>query len=186
MHGMPKVRRVNLVGGPGAGKSTSAAGIFYHLKTLHRDVELVQEYVKSWAYEQRAVNIGDQNHIFNKQQRREIIPLRAGVELVITDSPLTLSGCYAKKSMPKDWELLMLLAKAHERDYPSINIFLTRDDKIPYQKLGRYQTKEQALEMDDVIWSTLTAFDIPLIPIKMTDLDKMLLTIMTELGKCSD
>jgi hypothetical protein len=38
---------VNLFGGPGTGKSTTASGVFYHLKRDNRNVELVQEYAKA-------------------------------------------------------------------------------------------------------------------------------------------
>lgn len=163
------LRRVNFIGGPGVGKSTQAARLFVHFKERHHEVELAQEYCKLWAYEQRVITLADQVHIFAEQQRRELIPLRGGMDVVISDSPLTLCACYAKKCMPKDWELLLLLAKGHERDYPSLNIYLERDLSLPYKELGRYQTREQALEMDKIIYNTLNVFDVPMVSIMSTD-----------------
>ncbi len=163
------IRRINFIGGPGVGKSTISAFLYSQLKIKHASVELAQEYIKGWAYEKRVVNSGDQTHIFSEQQRRELVPLRAGVGAVISDSPLTLCAVYGKVSMPQDWELFLLLAKAHERDFPSVNIFLDRDMALPYQELGRYQTKEQALEMDKEILNTLSAFRIPMIRRLATD-----------------
>lgn len=164
-----KIRRINFIGGPGAGKSTQAARLFVNFKEKHAEVELAQEYCKLWAYEQRVITLADQVHIFAEQQRRELIPLRGGTDLVISDSPLTLCACYAKKIMPRDWELLLLLAKGHERDFPSLNIFLRRDLSLPYKELGRYQTREQALEMDQVIFNTLNVFDVPMVAVSATD-----------------
>ena len=37
---------VNLIGGPGSGKSTTAAGLFYNLKKLGINCEMALEYAK--------------------------------------------------------------------------------------------------------------------------------------------
>jgi pantothenate kinase len=44
-----KTTIINVYGGPGAGKSTSAAYLYYLLKVAGKNVELVREYVKDWA-----------------------------------------------------------------------------------------------------------------------------------------
>jgi len=41
-----KTKVINLFAGPGAGKSTTAAGLFAEMKRANVDVELVTEYVK--------------------------------------------------------------------------------------------------------------------------------------------
>lgn len=166
---MQPIRRINLLGGPGVGKSTNGAQLFSDFKKEHRNVELVNEYVKLWAYEKRVVVSGDQVHIFAEQQRRELLPLRGGVDFVISDSPLWLCAVYGKLTMPQDWKLLLMLADAHERDFPSLNIYLARDNELPYQQLGRYHTRDQAATMDDEIWNTLKAFGVPMTPIRATD-----------------
>lgn len=178
---MKPIRRVNLLGGPGVGKSTNAAQLFADCKKQHRDVELVNEYVKLWAYEKRVVYSGDQVHIFAEQQRRELLPLRGGVEFIISDSPLHLCAVYGKISMPLDWKLLLLLSDAHERDFPSLNIFLTRDENLPYQQLGRYHSRDQAVSMDEEIWNTLTAFAVPMIPLVATDYTTIRDTVLQHL-----
>ena len=45
---------INLLGGPGCGKSTVAAGIFHQLKSLGYSTELVTEYVKDIVYDKLA------------------------------------------------------------------------------------------------------------------------------------
>ena len=61
---------VNLFGGPGSGKSTTAAGLFYEVKKLKLNVELVTEYAKDAVWEKRHNLLDDQIYIFAKQQRR--------------------------------------------------------------------------------------------------------------------
>jgi len=51
---------INLWGGPGTGKSTSAAHLFGMAKIAGVNAELVQEYVKSWAWEGRTIHSFDQ------------------------------------------------------------------------------------------------------------------------------
>jgi nicotinamide riboside kinase len=148
------IRRINLFGGPGSGKSTTAAELFARLKRDGHKIELVREYVKNWAYENRPVTGFDQLYLFAKQLRMEDILLRNGVELIVTDSPISLSTCYAERYGHKGMDGLRLIAKDFEYHYPSLNIFLDRGKK-EYVNLGRYETEEQAKEMDVLIYKHL-------------------------------
>jgi len=85
---MEKIRRICLFGGPGCGKSTTAAYVYSQLKRLGCSVELIQEYVKAWAYEKREVTSFDQVYLLAKQIRMEDLALRNGVKFVVTDSPV--------------------------------------------------------------------------------------------------
>lgn len=165
------IKRVNFIGGPGAGKSTMAAYVFAMLKMQNEHVELVQEYVKLWAYEKTVVKPGDQIAIFAEQHRRELIPLRNGVKVIITDCPLFLSAFYGQDTMKADWELLWLLSKAHDRDYESLNIFLDRPKNKVYQTCGRYQTEEQARDVDKQLENFLHTFRVPFVRKNQEDLD---------------
>lgn len=40
-----------LYGGPGAGKTTTSAGLFFKLKSMGHTCELNREYVKDWVWE---------------------------------------------------------------------------------------------------------------------------------------
>ena len=57
--------RINLHSGPGSGKSTIAARIFYEFKVKGYSIELVHEYIKKWAYEDRKPKSYDQTYILN-------------------------------------------------------------------------------------------------------------------------
>lgn len=148
-----KRRRINLLGGPDVGKSTTAADVFAAMKRERRSIEHVGEYVKSWAYQRRKVNPYDQPYLTGKQMQYEYRFLSSGVDLVVTDSPLLLSCVYAPTKEMSD--ALHSLIALYERDFPSINIFLNRSNR-PYDSRGRYQDEKEAKRIDGEI---LTALD---------------------------
>lgn len=139
--------RINFFGGPGAGKSTTAAEVFARLKRDLYSVELVNEYVKAWAYRKQPVDFYDQFYIQAKQMHYEYRFLKNGVKNVITDSPVALSYIYAPPSIAP---ALRLVSDTYDKDFASYNIFLVRGDK-PYVASGRYQNKERAVEIDEKI-----------------------------------
>ena len=152
---MKKIRRICLFGGPGSSKSTVSAYIYSQLKVLGHSVEQIQEFVKSWAYENRVPSSFDQVYLLAKQVRMEDLVLRNNVDLVVTDSPVSMSTCYAKASGLAAWKSLLELSKEFEKEYPSLNLFLDRGD-MEYQAHGRYQTKDEAVEMDEIIKDLLS------------------------------
>ena len=58
---------VNLIGGPGCGKSTTTAGLFYELKKKGYNCEMSLEFAKDKVYEESFRIIDDQIYIFGKQ-----------------------------------------------------------------------------------------------------------------------
>ena len=149
------IRRINLFGGPGCGKSTVAASIYAGQRADGASVELVQEYIKNWAYENRKCVSFDQLYVFSKQLHAEDILLRSGVGAIISDSPLVMQLAYVKKYgvMPIFDELAAITTK-FERQYPSFNILLDRKG-IPYEDNGRYEDEEAAIVMDKLIEETV-------------------------------
>lgn len=147
--------RFNLYGGPGVGKSTTAAAIFVQMKNKGHRIELVTEYIKSWAWEKRPTVSYDQLYVFAKQLRREDILTRQGVHIV-TDSPLPQQLVYAKKYNCNFYEDLKNVCKKFDDQNPSMNIFLKRT--VPFQTEGRYETKEQAEAIDQSTLELLREF----------------------------
>ena len=144
--------RINLLAGPGSGKSTTAAWLFSELKIRHVSVELITEYVKSWATQKRQVTTFDQVYLFGKQMQYEYRFLNNGIKNVVTDSPLILSAVYADYYYPemKLGQHLLQIMHKYESQYPSLNIYLERRDK-PYNQEGRYQTYEEAKKVDELV-----------------------------------
>lgn len=141
-----KIRRINLFGGPGSGKSTMAAKIFAALKLHGVSVEHVQEYVKAWTYYNRRPNKWDQTYFFGKQQQAEYRYLaHCETGVVVTDSPL-LQGVYYSQSDSIKSNLLNL-ALEYEQEFPSFNIFVYRGNKTFHQE-GRWQNLDEAKSID--------------------------------------
>lgn len=142
---------INLYGGPGTGKSTTAALVFALLKEKGTNVELVREYVKQWAWESRQPVNYDQFYFFGKQSRAET-SLFNKVDLVVTDAPVAIACMYAEKfGSPFQGNLFRQMFLVREQmcaqeGHESIHIFLKRTK--PYNPAGRFQTEEQAKVID--------------------------------------
>lgn len=149
--------RINLFGGPGTGKSTTAAWLYYELKQRSFSVELVGEYVKSWAYQKRQIQQFDQVYLFGKQMQYEYRYLSNEIKNTVTDSPTLLSSVYARLYNPtsKVWKHLFELNKEYDKSNPYFNVFLIRSSSIEYQQEGRYQTFDEAVKVDKLIRDTL-------------------------------
>lgn len=147
---------INLLGGPGCGKSTTASGLFYYMKLKGLKVELVREYVKDAVYEERNI-FDDQVYIFAKQNRRQAI-LKDKVDWIVTDSPLLLSAVYAPVNYYKSFPLLCIQAF---EEYDNYNFFIQRNK--PYSTQGRYHTYEQALETDKKVIKMMEEYNMPFI-----------------------
>lgn len=130
---------INLFGGPGAGKSTTAAGLFYLMKLKNIKCELVTEYAKELVYEDR--NLEDGILIFAQQQRR-MKRLVGKVDYIITDSPLVMSEVY-QLALPESFHRLV---RYTFNTFSNINVKITRVK--PYQSYGRTQTEERARALD--------------------------------------
>lgn len=163
-------KRINLFAGPGAGKSTTAAWLFAEMKMAGHSVELVTEYVKAWACEKREIKAFDQVYLLGKQMQYEYRFLAAGIKNIITDSPVLLSCSYAKAYRPQlgIHGPMLQLVRAYEKEYPSINIFLNRDDK-PYVQEGRYQDTETAKKLDLIIREDLNEVGIEFVEYSFYD-----------------
>jgi len=144
---MKKLKVVNFFGGPGCGKSTTAAGVFHQMKVLGLKVELVTEYAKDMVYENRPNVLADQLYVLAKQTRR-VARLEGVVDYCVTDSPLLLSSIYNVGS-----PLIDDLSIEIFNSFSNINFFINRTK--PYMKYGRGQTEQEAIEIDNKIYRKL-------------------------------
>jgi hypothetical protein len=149
-----KTTIINLYGGPGTGKSTSAAYLYYLLKAEGKNVELVREYVKDWAWEGRKISTYDQIYFLGKQVRRESM-LYGKVDWIVTDSPVMMNLYYAQRYCTHILgegvraASLAFYRQAKEDGHEHVHVFLKRTK--PYISEGRYQTEDEAREIDDGI-----------------------------------
>lgn len=158
-----KTKVINLLGGSGLGKSTTAALLFGELKLLGKQAELVREYVKEWAWAGRKVQPTDQTKIFREQLKREKLYWGV-VDFVVTDSPLILGPVYQKFYQGDDLitpTVFKALEKAKRTGVEHINIVLRRNKA--FDPRGRYENESQARAVDDAVVQYLEAYNLPYI-----------------------
>jgi hypothetical protein len=161
-----KTTIINLYGGPGAGKSTSAAYLYYLLKVQGINAELVREYVKDWVYENRKIGPYNQIYFLGKQVHKESL-LYGKVNYIITDSPVMMSVYYAYLYCEKELADGVRCAaeafynQAENDNHKHVHVFLKRAHV--YNPNGRYQSEAEALQIDIGARKLLTDLDIPYI-----------------------
>jgi len=132
---------VNLVAGPGAGKSTTAAGVFHELKMRGYNAEYVMEYAKDVTWEDASAKLENQIYVLGKQWHR-LWRVATKVDVVVTDCPLFLSLVYGEHEPDCFKELVLYL---HNQNV-NMNYFLDRVKR--YSPLGRNQTEDEAVAID--------------------------------------
>lgn len=160
---MSKTTIINLYGGPGAGKSTAAAYLFFLLKTKRENAELVREYVKEWVWSNRSFNQYDQLYFLGKQARKESL-LYGKVNYIVTDAPVMMNAVYAHLYCTQhiasgvQAATLSFYRQAAEDGHKHVHIFLNRHTE--YDSSGRYQTEEEAKTVDCSIKNILKNYSI--------------------------
>jgi hypothetical protein len=147
---------VNLFAGPGAGKSTTAAGVFAELKSRGFSAELVTEFAKECAWEGRNGPLRCQPYVFGEQLWRLDRLRDRGVEVAVTDSPVLLSSIYAPRGVPAAFHEVV---RHYHETTPRLDVFLRRTK--PYDPRGRFQNVHEARELDGRILEALRGFDRP-------------------------
>jgi hypothetical protein len=136
---------INLWAGPGAGKSTTAAGLFHLMKVLGLNVELASEYAKDLTWEKNITRLKNQLLVFATQDHR-LRRLLGQVDYIITDSPLPLGIAYMG---PEFGEWLPEAISQCFDGYDNRDFLLQR--KKAYSPIGRNETEHQALVKDIAI-----------------------------------
>lgn len=174
--------RINFYGGPGVGKSTLAALTFGWLRQQDIQAELVQEWIKGWAYIGREMKSFDYVYTFAQQLHTEDRLLQAGLNIVVTDSPVYLQCMYALHHKMKAANELWRIAKRFETAYPSVNFLVERPKTGTYQQAGRYENLNQAGEMDRFIKTCLNDWHVPFAAIRPGSIDPVLAELDKQVG----
>lgn len=135
---MQDMKVINFFAEPSAGKSTTAAGLFYAMKHMGFNVELVNEYAKMCVWEDKKRTLDDQLYVIAKQNH-SMERLRGKVDYVITDSPLLLGLVYRRDT---NFPSFGPLVKEVFDSYENFNVLLRRVK--PYRQEGRMQTESAA------------------------------------------
>ena len=146
---------INLWGGPGSGKSTTAADLFRLMKLRGHKVELVTEYAKELTYSEKWEKLAKQREVLEEQYERQ--NRLKGLDYIITDSPIPLSLIYAPVEYLSD-PLFEKEVFDKYTQFMNLNFVLHRVK--PYSRYGRIQTSEQAKDIDQQIKKFLRVYDI--------------------------
>lgn len=113
---------VNLIAGPGAGKTTCAWEIAAELKKAGLVVEYVPEVAKEYVWEERTDlldgTLEHQRALYEKQNHR-VQCLMGKVDVVVTDSPIILGLLYLKEPNAAFQEEVITQFKS-QRTLPSL------------------------------------------------------------------
>ena len=164
---------VNLIGGPGSGKSTCASGIFYKLKQSGVNCEMALEFAKDKVWEDSIKVLDDQLYIFGKQYHK-LFRLKDKVDVIITDSPLLVSILYNK--IPS--EHFNNLVVEQYNTFNNLLFFINRPAN--YQTEGRLQTMDDAKEIDNITKNILQSYDISYTEISCEDAVEVITKIVLE------
>lgn len=139
---------INFFGGPGCGKSTTAAFLFGLMKVHNFKVELIHEVAKDFVWEDWGHIFGEQDWIFAHQHRLIRRLVGHDINYAVIDSSILLSLFYMPDDFPQSFRPFV-------RDvfdsYDNINIFIDRNPSLPYVQTGRNEDERQAIEIDNRI-----------------------------------
>ncbi len=151
---MQRLTVINLFAGPGAGKSTVAAGVFYQLKLRGVRVELVTETAKDATYENHEFLLNQQVFLFADQLRRQT-RLKGQREVIVTDSPILLPALVYNDK----WDSLPGIAWEAWRDFDNMSFYIKRP--TTYDTEGRRESLAQAVDKDSLTKSMLVSYGVP-------------------------
>lgn len=146
---------INLIGGPGSGKSVCAAELFAFIKKAGRSCEVAWEFAKDKVFEESLRVLDDQVYVFGKMYHK-IKRLEGKVEVIITDSPLPISLYYNQEES----EFFDKFVVEQYKKFDNLMYFIERND-WSYEQNGRTQSFEEAKEIDKRLRDLMRKYDIP-------------------------
>lgn len=161
---------INLFGGPGIGKSSIAAGIFYKLKKKHISCNNPYEFPKTLAWDNNMPAIKDQLYVF-ANQHRGIAQSYGKVDYIIIDSPILFSKIYHSyytTGYPAEYygdSFHKMIVDLHNK-YDNLNILLERGEGV-HNEEERFQDFEESLKIDTFCKKVLDKENIPYHTVKV-------------------
>jgi len=168
------------MGGASCGKSKTANNICAQLGFIGHNIELVDEVIKDWTYIPRIPKDCDSLYLQGCQVQKEDIRLRAGVDLIVSDSPLFLQYFYACHHHVPMQDPMLAVSNEFDAMYKPLYIFINREDSF-YDELGRYETLAQAKAIDEEIKELMNINNIEYKEFSCLDQEGMINYIISEI-----
>lgn len=154
------MKKIAIIGGPGAGKTTLSAGLFYELKIKRKNVELVPELIKFKVYKNEDFSKPGFD-ILNTLEQKNLEEGFSGhpLDFLLCEAPLC-NGYFYASFYKKNLEVPVLkeIAKDALNSYDLL-LFVRREDE-EYFSLGRKETLNQALALESHILELLKEFNL--------------------------
>lgn len=153
--------KIAIIGSPGSGKTTLAAGLFYNLKILGEHVEMVPELIKYKVY--KNINFELEGFdILNTLEQKEFEELfesetaKNQIDYVICEAPLC-NGYFYSSFYDKQLEfpILKKIAQSKINTY-DVMIFVERSPEAEYVSFGRKESFDQARKLEAHITDKMT------------------------------
>lgn len=152
---------INIIGGPGTGKTTICSLVFGNLKIKRYNIEYVQEYAKNLVWRKDLDTLNNQYHV-SKSQYDIFDQLSDSVDYIITDGSL-LHGLYYNRTNPDNTSNIEKTERKileWFNQFLNLTIFLERNPNVEYQQSGRLQSKNQAIIVDQELKKILDHYKI--------------------------
>jgi hypothetical protein len=139
---------INIIGGPGCGKSMFSAAIVLYLHLHGKTVETIPDHAKALVWQRNFEVL--KNQYFIAQRQFEMLNLLDGqVQFLMTESSLPQVLYYNESYEANICDVEKTRAQILEwhRMYDNVNILVERGEKR-YVRAGRFQEEEQARAID--------------------------------------
>lgn len=142
--------KIELYGGPGAGKSSTAHWIMWYIKRhgLYT-AELAVEKIKRAAYAGRQISLDDQKVYTSLQCLEDRAAVNTGADFVVCESPVNLGLVYIAARGGAGLSQTTTIIEKTDLNIPEENkIRLNCKREKAYQPKGRWQAVEAAKDVD--------------------------------------
>lgn len=166
---------INIFGGPGCGKTTTAWKVAATLAELGYVVEVIPEFAKSLTWNKSFNVLGDQLFVFATQSHPLEMLRSSHLDFVIVDSPLPTSLAYMPAGFYPSFEpLVMEVFKSHK----NVNYLLRRETN--YVSVGRNETPDGAKLKDTRICDILHKHGVVYHVVGLSERDQIVLNALRE------
>lgn len=148
---------VNLFAGPGAGKTTASAGLYFYLKMQNEKVRLLQEFPKDLIDREDKRTLSFQPYILAQHYYNQYI-MDGKYDIVITDSPLILSSIFKTPGCTEHFDDVVL---EQFNQFDNINFYLNRIPEATYDDSERRESYQESLHKDKELKQLLSDKSIP-------------------------